>query len=188
MIFDWQVQVVEPDNPSPDQPRLRTLLALGPAGRSALSSLKPGAKLFLGVEIGADGTIIGSTLPPDFAKAVKAAGLQLRVELVADGYEKREADFAKIHGVQDDDLQFMAQTLGLANGARVLDLGCGYGEVSAHIFAEADRLGVMIRLSMCDLHDAQLRRVPPEIHSRANDMVVGDARTSPFPTASSMPS
>jgi ubiquinone/menaquinone biosynthesis C-methylase UbiE len=181
MILDWQVQVVEPDHLSEAHPRLRTLLGLGPAARQALGGLPTGAKLVLGVEIDADGTITGTALPPDFAAAAKAAGLQLRVELVADGYEKRQADFARIHGVQDDDLQFMAQMLGLADGARVLDLGCGYGEVSAHIVAESDRLGVRIGLSMCDLHAVQLGRVPPELHARANDVVVGDARKIPFP-------
>ena len=145
--------------------------------------MKPGTRLMLGLEIDADGTITGAVLPPDFADAVKAAGLQLSVALIADGYEKRKADFAKIHDVQDDDLRFMAQMLRLSDGARVLDLGCGYGEVSAHIIAEADRLGLRIELSMCDLHYAQLQRVPPELRARAKDVVVGDARRIPFPDA-----
>jgi hypothetical protein len=139
MILDWQIQVIEPGSsvPAPDQ--LRTLLSFGPAARRALAGMAPGTKLTLGVEIHADGAITGATLPPGFAEAAKEAGLQLRVELVADGYDRRHVDFGKIHGVQEDDLQLLVQALGLHEGARVLDLGCGYREVSASILAEAHR-------------------------------------------------
>ena len=56
MILDWQVPVVEPDRPSGDQPRRRTLAGLGPAARQVLGSLRRITKLILGTEIvaGAD--------------------------------------------------------------------------------------------------------------------------------------
>jgi ubiquinone/menaquinone biosynthesis C-methylase UbiE len=107
--------------------------------------------------------------------------LQLRVELVADGYDKRHVDFAKIHGVHKDDLQLLAQALNLRDGSRVLDLGCGYGEVSGNILDEAEHRGIGIELFLCDLHDAQLRSIPPDLRARARQIVVGDARNLPFP-------
>lgn len=181
MILDWQVQVIEPDRPIPGQPRLRTLLGLGPVARQVIASREVGTTLVLGVEIGADGTITGATVPPEFADAARAAGLQLRVELIADGYDKRHVDFAKIHGVRDDDLRSLALALDLHEGSRVLDLGCGYGEVSASILTDVDRRGIGIELFLCDLHEAQLRSVPPDIQARAKQIVVGDARNLPFP-------
>jgi ubiquinone/menaquinone biosynthesis C-methylase UbiE len=179
-ILDWQIQVIEPGGSASNPDQLRTLLSLGPAARTALAGLAPGTRLTLGVEIGADGAITGSTLPLEFAEAAKKAGLQLRVELVADGYDKRHVDFAKIHGVQEDDLRLLAQALDLREGARVLDLGCGYGEVSANILAESDRRQIAIDLYLCDLHQAQIQKIPPETQSRAKQIVVGDARRLPF--------
>ncbi len=135
--------------------------------------MAPGTKLTLGVKIDAD----GATLPSRFAEAAREAGLQLRVELVADGYDKRHLDFGKIHGVQEDDLQLLVQALGLHEGARVLDLGCGCGEVSANILAEADRRQINIDLYPCDLHQAQIQRISQDTQSRARKIVVGDARS-----------
>jgi ubiquinone/menaquinone biosynthesis C-methylase UbiE len=179
-MLDWQIQVIEPGSSvsAPDQ--LRTLLSLGPAARTALASLAPGTKFTLGVEIDAGGAITGSRLPPGFAELAKKAGLQLRVELVADGYDKRHVDFVKIHGVQEDDLRLLVRALGLREGARVLDLGCGYGEVSANILAEALRLQISVELYLCDLHQAQILRIPQDTRSRAKQIVVGDARNLPF--------
>jgi ubiquinone/menaquinone biosynthesis C-methylase UbiE len=179
-ILDWQIRVVEPGGsvPAPDQ--LRTLLSLGPAARTALAGMAPGTKLTLGVEIGAGGAISGVTLPSGFAAAAKEAGLQLRVELVADGYDKRHVDFGKIHGVQEDDLQLLVHALGLHEGARVLDLGCGYGEVSTNILAEAHRRQIGIDLYLCDLHQAQIQRIAQDTQSRVKQIVVGDARGLPF--------
>jgi ubiquinone/menaquinone biosynthesis C-methylase UbiE len=180
MILDWQIQVIEPGNSAPAPDQLRTLLSLGPAARRALAGMAPGTKLTRGVEIGADGVITGATLPSVFAAAAKEAGLQLRVELVADGYDKRHVDFGKIHGVQEEDLQLLVQALGLREGARVLDLGCGYGEVSANILAEAHRRQIGIDLYLCDLHQAQIQRISQDTQSRAKQIVVGDARSLPF--------
>lgn len=182
MILDWQLQVVEPNRSGEGQRRLRTLLSLGPAARQAIASLAPGTRFVLGVEIGTDGTIASTKLPPEFVAAALDGGLQLRVELVADGYEKRHVDFAKIHGVHADDLQLLAQALGLREGARVLDLGCGYGEVAANILAEADRRRIGIELFLCDLHEAQIRSMPQQLRARAREVVVGDARNLPFPS------
>jgi len=181
MVLDWRLQVVEPDRSIPERRQLRTLVSLGPAAREAIARLMPEEKLLLGIEIGADGAIAGATLPPAFVAAAREAGLQLRVELIADGYDRRHVDFTKIHGVREDDLQLLAQALGPREGARVLDLGCGYGEVSASILADADRRKTTIELYLCDLHEAQLKSVPPEIRARAKDVVVGDARNLPFP-------
>jgi hypothetical protein len=61
--LDWRLQVVEPDQPISDQPRLRTLLSLGPAARQTIAGLERGTKLVLGIEVEADGTIGGVTVP-----------------------------------------------------------------------------------------------------------------------------
>lgn len=180
MNLDWRFQVVEPDRAAPDRGQLRTLLGLGPAARQALACLPSGTKLVLGIEIGVDGTIAAAALPAEFAAAAREAGLQLRVELIADGYDKRHVDFAKIHGVRDDDLQLLAQALALREGTRVLDLGCGYGEVAVNILAEADRRHIAIALFLCDLHQAQIASVPRDLRERATEVVVGDARNLPF--------
>ena len=44
-------------------------------------------------------------------------------------------------GECEDDLQRLADTLDMEQGDRVLDLGCGYGEVSQNVLAAADRPG-----------------------------------------------
>lgn len=181
MAYDWRMQVVEPGEQEAGARRLRTLVGLSPAARQLLAARAPGTSLTLGVDVAADGTISGAVLPPEFAAAAHQAGLQVRVELVADGYEKRHVDFAKVHGVREGDLALLAQTLGLRDGARVLDLGCGCGEVSASILAEADRQNVEIDLHLCDLHGAQLALVPTAVARRACEIVVGDARSLPFP-------
>jgi ubiquinone/menaquinone biosynthesis C-methylase UbiE len=181
-IFDWQIQVIEPGSSDSAPDQLRTLLSFGPAARRALAGVIPGTKLMLGVEIDSNGVITGATLPPGFAAAAKEAGLQLRVELVADGYDKRHVDFAKIHGVQEEDLRLLVQALGLQQGARVLDLGCGYGEVSANILAESRRRQISIELYLCDLHQAQILRTSKDTQSGAKQIVVGDARRLPFPS------
>jgi ubiquinone/menaquinone biosynthesis C-methylase UbiE len=181
-IFDWQIQVIEPGSSDSAPDQLRTLLSFGPAARRALAGVMPGTKLTLGVEIDSNGVITGATLPPGFAAAAKEAGLQLRVELVTDGYDKRHVDFAKIHGVQEEDLRLLVQALGLQQGARVLDLGCGYGEVSANILAESRRRQISIELYLCDLHQAQILRISKDTQSGAKQIVVGDARRLPFPS------
>jgi hypothetical protein len=48
-------------------------------------------------------------------------GLQIRVEVMADGRDTREVDLAAIHGVGDDDLDRPAEALELTADAR----GCG---------------------------------------------------------------
>jgi ubiquinone/menaquinone biosynthesis C-methylase UbiE len=180
-ILDWRLEVVEPDHADNRQSQLRTLVSFGPAARDALGRLTPGTRIALGIEVGPDGAATALTLPAEFVRAAKEAGLQLRVELVADGYDKRHVDFAKIHGVHESDLASIAEALALRQGARVLDLGCGYGEVSINILAEADRRGLGIELTLCDLHEAQLGAVPQDTKARAKEVVVGDARALPFP-------
>ena len=191
MTYEWRMRVVEPGDAEPgeaasggadsDVRRLRTLVGLSPAAQALLTEHAPGTRLTLGVEVAADGTVSGVVLPTAFAAAAQQAGLQLRVELVADGYEKRHVDFARIHGVRGEDLALLARKLGLHDGARVLDLGCGYGEVSASILAETTRQGIGIDLHLCDLHAAQLALVPQEVRVRAAQVAVGDARDLPFP-------
>lgn len=88
---------------------------------------------------------------------------------------------------REDDLQLLAQALGLREGARVLDLGYGYGAVSANILAEARSPPIGGDLYLCDLHKAQILSVPRSIEARATQMVVGDARNNlPFPNDSSI--
>jgi ubiquinone/menaquinone biosynthesis C-methylase UbiE len=179
-ILDWQLHALDPAGAPAGRPQVHTTVGLGPAARQAIAGIPAGTKVVLGVEIGVDGAIAGVAVPPEFAAAAREAGLRLRVDLVADGYDRRHVDFSKIHGVREDDLQVLAQTLGLRQGMKVLDLGCGYGEVSANILADADRRGIGIDLSLCDLHEAQIRNVPQVIRSRARQIVIGDARSLPF--------
>ena len=181
MHLDWQITVVEPDSVPYGEQQVRTVVGVGPAARQLIAALPPATRIVLGVEVGADGTLSGVTLPPEFARAARAAGMQLRVDFVADGYQRRHVDFSSIHGVQEDDLRVLAQALDLRAGMRVLDLGCGYGATSASIVAEADRRGIEIELVLCDLHEPQLRNVPSDLRARAQQVVVADARDLPFP-------
>jgi ubiquinone/menaquinone biosynthesis C-methylase UbiE len=181
MHLDWRITVVEPDRAPSGEQQVRTVVGLGPAARQLIAALPPATKIVLGVEVGADGTLSGVTLPLEFARAAQEAGMQLRVDFVADGYQRRHVDFSSIHGVQPDDLRALARALDLRAGMRVLDLGCGYGAASAGIVAEADRRGIDIELVLCDLHEPQLRNVPPDLRTRAQQIVVADARDLPFP-------
>ncbi|MFA0813860.1 class I SAM-dependent methyltransferase [Microbulbifer epialgicus] len=109
--------------------------------------------------------------------------LQFRSELITDGYNIRVVDFSRIHGVEAADLDKLAEALELKNGASVLDLMCGYGEVSAHVLGYAKRSDISIDLSMCDLHKTQLDRIPQNIKSQVSNVTIGDARDLPYPDA-----
>lgn len=180
VINTWaRIGVVEPTSDG-GAGQVRTLVRFSAHAQQVLQSVPAGTTVTLGVEVGADGTITGVSLPPQFAMAARAAGLQVRVQVVVDGYQKRQVDFAAIHGVRDDDLQRLADALDISDGARILDLGCGYGEVSANVLAAADRAGIRIELTMCDLHEAQTARIPADIRGRAADVIIADARSLPF--------
>ncbi|XYK80658.1 MAG: class I SAM-dependent methyltransferase [Labrenzia sp.] len=106
--------------------------------------------------------------------------LQIRSELIADGYNIRKVDFSKIHGVAGHDLKKLADALELDDKACVLDLMCGYGAVSSHILEYSNSSNIGIHLSMCDLHKVQLDRIPEEVRSQVSDITVGDARDLPY--------
>jgi ubiquinone/menaquinone biosynthesis C-methylase UbiE len=177
MHLDWRLQVVEPES----ERHLRTVVGFGPEARRLIADVPPDAKVVLGVAIDTRGTVTGVMVPPGFARAAREAGMQLRIELIADGYQKRYVDFGAIHGVREEDLRMLVQAIDLRDGMRVLDLGCSCGAVSAAIIVEADRRGIDVDLVLCDLHEPQLRSVPEAVQARARRMVVGDARDLPFP-------
>ncbi|MEO1189596.1 MAG: class I SAM-dependent methyltransferase [Devosia sp.] len=106
--------------------------------------------------------------------------LQFRCGLVADGYNIRQVDFSKIHGVAGSDLNKLADALELKENSRVLDLMCGYGAVSMHILEYAEASGINVQLSMCDLHKVQLNRITDDVRGRVADVTVGDARDLPY--------
>ena len=174
-----RIAAVEP-TVGDEKTQLRTLVRVSTEAQRVLEGVPSGTAFTLGVEVGADGTMSGVRLPAEFAAAARAAGLQIRVQLVVDGYDKREVDLAAIHGVRDDDLQRLADALDMKTGDRVLDLGCGYGEVSQNVLAAADRAGTTIELTMCDLHEVQTHRIPDAVRARAADLVIADARSLPF--------
>ncbi len=162
--------------------KMPTLLSVSERSQEFLDRLnKSGGKVRMVLEIDANG-VLSSTLEadPDMLELAADSELQLRGELIADGYNIRKVDFSKIHGVAGEDLGKLADAMEISDGACVLDLMCGYGAVSAHILNRAEKEQLQIELSMCDLHKVQLDRIPDTVRSRAADVTVGDARNLPY--------
>ncbi len=133
------------------------------------------------VELTSEGELT-ATLDASSALLARARELQLqaRVDFVADGYNIRKVDFSKIHGVAGADLDKFVDALELSDGARVLDLMCGYGAVSTHVVDYAQRKGIAVGVSMCDLHEVQLARIPDDTRAAAHDVTTADARDLPY--------
>lgn len=165
--------------------KLPTLLSMSERSQEFIDRVKEtGGKVRMVLEIDGDG-VLSSTLEadPEMLKLAAESELQLRGELIADGYNIRKVDFSKIHGVADEDLGKLADAMEISDGASVLDLMCGYGAVSAHILNRAEKEQRQIELSMCDLHKIQLDRIPDSVRAKAANVTVGDARNLPYDDA-----
>ncbi|MDP5216485.1 class I SAM-dependent methyltransferase [Ruegeria sp. 2205SS24-7] len=166
--------------------KIPTLLSVSEQAQKFLAEVGgAGKKMRVVIEVDDQG-VLSSTLEadPELLELSQAMKLQFRGELIADGYNIRKVDFSKIHGVAGNDLGKLADAMEIPDGARVLDLMCGYGAVSAHILNRAANEGHSIELSMCDLHKVQLDRIPDEVREAAADVTVGDARNLPYEDAS----
>lgn len=162
--------------------KIPTLLSISQQSRRFLDKAREtGSNMRIVLEFDSDGAL-SSTLEADPAllELAETLKLQLRAELIADGYNIRKVDFSKIHGVAGKDLEKLADAMEIQDGSRVLDLMCGYGAVSAHILNRAKNAGINIELSMCDLHKVQLDRIPDNVRAAAVDVTVGDARNLPY--------
>lgn len=162
--------------------KIPTLLSVSERSQEFLKRAKEtGSKVRIVLELDGDGVLSSSLeADPDMLGLAASFELQLRAELIADGYNIRKVDFSKIHGVAGEDLEKLADAMEISDGARVLDLMCGYGAVSAHILDRTEKERLKIELSMCDLHKVQLDRIPDAVRAMAADVTVGDARNLPY--------
>ncbi|MFA0812120.1 class I SAM-dependent methyltransferase [Microbulbifer epialgicus] len=118
--------------------------------------------------------------PPDLAELFASLNLQARCDIVADGYNVRVLDALDMDTVSAGTTEKIVEGLELQNGAKVLDLMCGAGEISQALRRFAAQNAMEIELSMCDAHRSQLERADSETHECAADITVGDARALPY--------
>lgn len=170
---------------SDDASRVPTLLSVSEQAQQFLSKAQEaGSRVRFVLEFDEEGRF-SSHLEADaeLAALANSQQLQLRGELIADGYNIRKVDFSKIHGVAGNDLGKLADAMEISDGAHVLDVMCGYGAVSAHILERSKKEGFSVELSMCDLHRVQLDRIPDDVRDGAKEVTVGDARNLPYADA-----
>ncbi len=129
---------------------------------------------------GADNITVSVDADASVVESLKESSLQLRCELLVDGYDIRKVDYSKIHSVQPGDLLKLASALEIKNGNTILDLMCGYGAVSEHILEVTKSQSISVHLSLCDLHAAQLDRISSHVREQADVITIGDARHVPF--------
>ncbi|MFD4413514.1 class I SAM-dependent methyltransferase [Streptomyces sp. NPDC058251] len=159
--------------------QLSSAFSSHPAGRQALTDASADSlPLMFGFEVSPGGSITpaGTTKLGILAGEAGVRGLQLRVELIVDGYDVREVDYAAIHSVEPVDIDRFVDALDLDTGQHALDLFCGYGAIGQRILQRCP--GALV--TFADLHQRQLDRIPPSVASCAAAVQEADARSLPF--------
>ncbi|WP_226646656.1 class I SAM-dependent methyltransferase [Microbulbifer variabilis] len=137
--------------------------------------------LRLSIDLGPDGSHIASLHgPPDLVELFASLKLQVRCEIVADGYNVLTQDAIDAFVVSPESKAKLLEALDLREGDKVLDLMSGNGAVSQLLLEYADEKAMEIALSLCDTHYSQLKRIDPNVRERVVDVTVGDARALPY--------
>ncbi|MFA0790443.1 class I SAM-dependent methyltransferase [Microbulbifer echini] len=141
--------------------------------------------LKLSIDLGPEGGHLASLHgPPDLVELFSTLQLQVRCDIVADGYNVLDQDALDTPEVSSESRGKLLEALDLCDGDRVLDLMCGSGTTSQVLLEYAEESAIGISLSMCDTHYSQLRRIDPKVREGAVDITLGDARALPYETES----
>ncbi|MCO1334334.1 methyltransferase domain-containing protein [Microbulbifer sp. OS29] len=119
--------------------------------------------------------------PPDLIDLFTSLNLQVRCDIIADGYNVATPERAAIYCGQPQEFEKFALALGLGNDCKVLDLMCGSGTVSCYLFQFAQERGITIQCSLCDSHCEQLGLIDQNTRLKATDITIADGRGLPYP-------
>ncbi|WP_444939291.1 class I SAM-dependent methyltransferase [Microbulbifer sp. JMSA002] len=137
--------------------------------------------LRLSVDLGPDGSHIASLHgPPDLVELFASLKLQVRCDIVADGYNVLSHDALDAFVASPESKAKLLEALDLREGNKVLDLMSGSGTVSQLLLEYGDKKSMGLALSMCDTHHSQLKRINSKVRERVVDVTVGDARALPY--------
>ncbi|OGT53177.1 MAG: hypothetical protein A3E84_00905 [Gammaproteobacteria bacterium RIFCSPHIGHO2_12_FULL_42_13] len=161
---------------------ISTLVSLSPQAQEFIQKARSGNNpVRFTIEFGSDGQPTAS-METDLLLQKEAIemGIQLRFNLIVDGFNIRKVDFSKLHSVKNNDLMKLVEALQMQNNHSVLDMMCGYGAVSEKILQIAKEKGLDIDLHMCDLHQAQLDQAKEFFSESMATIKIGDVRSAPY--------
>ncbi|MDR3623656.1 MAG: methyltransferase domain-containing protein [Chlamydiales bacterium] len=144
-------------------------------------TIPAGEKLKISVEIDHNGDVQVFKEESTWGHIARAAGIQMRLNLLVGGYHVRIVDFSKLHQVNTEDLDRMVDALSLANGNIALDMMCGYGSLTERILEVSKKNEISIELYCADLYLEQLERIKESVKKQICDIRITDARCTSYP-------